>query len=103
MTAPYVMYYFFYAGLLFPSVIRSCLLNWKPNDQDELNAKVLLKNRPTGSHGTVFINSDIHRTVYDMLLFSFALNWAFKKNRKQRKGKNVSARLLVPIDQKSCL
>lgn len=30
------------------------------------------QNRPTGSHGAVFINSDIHRTFYDMLFFSLS-------------------------------
>lgn len=40
MSAVYVMYYFFYAELCFPSVIRSYLLRKLPNDMDEINAKI---------------------------------------------------------------
>lgn len=92
----------FHAGLLFPGVISSYLLNWKPNDQDRGNARTFPspKNRPTGSQSAAFINSDIHRTFYDMLFFlPFTLNWADNRER----GKNVSARLLFPTDQKFCL
>lgn len=85
-----MMYYFFYAALLFPSVIRSYLYDWKPNDKDGLNAKICFKNR-------------LHRQSWysiHLLWHPLYVSWhvivllqSKLSRKKQRKGKNVSSRL----------
>lgn len=67
-------------------MISSCLLNWKPNDQDGGNARTFPppKNRPTGSQCAAFINSDIHCTFYDMLFF-YLSHWIERRTGKGAK------------------
>lgn len=78
MTAVYVMHYFFYAELLLPSVIRSYLLKWRPNDKAQPSAKMFLKN----SCGVVFIyvKQWLYIWRHVIVLLQAELSWSSRES-----------------------
>lgn len=80
MTTVYVMYYFFYAELLLPSVIRSYLLKWRPNDKAQPSAKMFLKN----SCGVVFIyvKQWLYIWRHVIVLLQAELGWSSRESSK---------------------
>lgn len=94
------MSYVFYAVLLFPSVIRSDLFSWKLNHKEELKPRVFhfFFFWKIDNTEIIFIFLNSRRTFDDMLLFCFTVKWAGKIEKEEK----VSARFLVPIEQKSC-